>query len=47
MAKAVIELLKGAQLPIKSITTDNGVKFAAHKTIAQRQLNTTVYFARP
>lgn len=46
MAKAVIELLKNARLPVRSITTDNGAEFAAHKTIAA-QLDTTVYFAHP
>lgn len=46
MAKAVIELLKSTRLPVRSITTDNGVELAAHKAIAQ-QLNTTVYFTHP
>ena len=46
LAKAVIRLLTPFIGHIRSITTDNGSEFAAHKTIAKR-LKTTVYFAHP
>jgi IS30 family transposase len=49
-AKDVAQAVCLALLPykghIKSITTDNGGEFAAHKTICKR-FNTTVYFADP
>ncbi|MDD7317402.1 MAG: hypothetical protein SOZ80_01795 [Prevotella sp.] len=34
----MVEMLKGENIPIKSITTDNGTEFAAHEIIA-RELN--------
>lgn len=43
-AKMVYKLLLG--LTVKTITTDNGTEFAAHKMIAKK-LKTTVYFAHP
>lgn len=46
LAKAVVRLLRGAGLPVRTITTDNGSEFAAHEVIA-RELGTTVYFAHP
>lgn len=46
LAHAVVRLLKGSRLPVRSITTDNGSEFAAHGIIA-RELGTTVYFAHP
>ena len=46
LAHAVLRLLKGSGLPVRTITTDNGTEFAAHEIIA-RELGTTVYFAHP
>ena len=46
LAHAVVRLLKGSGLPVRTITTDNGTEFAAHEIIA-RELGTTVYFAHP
>lgn len=46
LAHAVVRLLRGSGLPVKTITTDNGSEFAAHEIIA-RELGTTVYFAHP
>lgn len=46
LANTVVRLLKSTGIPVRSITTDNGSEFAAHKIIA-RELNTTVYFAHP
>ena len=46
LAHAVVRMLKGVDLPVRTITTDNGIEFAAHEIIA-RGLNTTVYFAHP
>ena len=46
LAHAVVRLLKGSGLPVRTITTDNGTEFAAHEIIA-KGLNTTVYFAHP
>ncbi|MFC2530333.1 hypothetical protein [Segatella oris] len=44
--QAVVRLLKGSGLPVRTITTDNRTEFAAHETIS-RELGITVYFARP
>lgn len=46
LAHAVVRLLKGSQLPVRTITTDNGSEFAAHEIIAG-ELGTKVYFAHP
>ena len=46
LAHAVVRLLKGSGLSVRTITTDNGTEFAAHEIIA-RELGTTVYFAHP
>lgn len=46
VAEAVVRLIKGAGLPVRSITTDNGTEFAAHETIA-RELGVHIYFAHP
>ena len=46
LAHAVVRLLKGSGLPVRTITTDNRTEFAAHEIIA-RELGTTVYFAHP
>lgn len=46
LAHAVVRLLKGSGLPVRTIITDNGTEFAAHEIIA-RELGTTVYFAPP
>lgn len=43
LAHAVVRLLRESQLPVRTITTDNGSEFAAHDIIA-RELGTTVYF---
>ena len=46
LALTVVSLLKQEDIPVRSITTDNGTEFAAHEIIA-RELNTKVYFAHP
>ena len=46
LAHAVVKLLKGSRLPVRTITTDNGSEFAAHEIIS-RELGTIVYFAHP
>jgi IS30 family transposase len=46
LAQTVVRLLAGCGLPVRTITTDNGSEFAAHRLIA-RELDTTVYFAHP
>ena len=46
LANAVVRLIRESGLPVRSITTDNGLEFAAHEIIA-RELNTKVYFAHP
>lgn len=43
---AVVRLLRGSGLPVRTITTDNGSEFAAYEIIA-RELGTTMYFAHP
>ena len=45
-AHAVVRLLKGSGLPVRTIITDNGTEFAAHEIIA-RELGITVYFVHP
>ena len=46
LADTVVRMLRSTELPVRSITTDNGTEFAAHKIIASN-LNTKVYFAHP
>lgn len=46
LSHAVVRLLKGSELPVRTITTDNGTEFAAHEIIA-REFDTTVYFTHP
>lgn len=46
LARTVIRLLAPFKGHIKTITTDNGLEFACHETIA-KALGTTVYFAEP
>ena len=46
MAYIVVNTLRNSKLPVRTITTDNGLEFAGHKIIA-KELNTTVYFAHP
>ena len=43
---AILSMLRRFPQTVKSITLDNGVEFADHKTIASR-LNAPVYFAHP
>lgn len=45
-ADAVVRLLKGYRLSVRTITTDNGTEFAAHEII-EMELNARVYFAHP
>lgn len=45
-ADAVVRLLNGYQLPVRTIATDNGTEFAAHEII-EMELNARVYFAHP
>jgi transposase, IS30 family len=46
VASVVIQMLLPYKDHVRSITTDNGGEFAAHKLIAKR-LNTTIYFTHP
>ncbi len=46
VAKAIIERLKSKQVPIKTLTVDNGVEFARHEMIA-KELNCNVFFTKP
>ena len=46
LAKAAIQLLSPYKGNIKTVTTDNGCEFYAHKAIA-KGLDSTVYFADP
>jgi IS30 family transposase len=46
LAKAAVKTLRTSNLPIKTITFDNGLEFAAHEHIA-RQLKALTYFAHP
>ena len=46
VALAIIEILKSKQVPMKTLTVDNGVEFARHEMIA-KELNRGVYFAKP
>ena len=46
LAKAVRRLLRPYKKHIKTITTDNGPEFAAHKLIT-KYLGAVVYFAHP
>ena len=46
LAQAVIGLVKEAGIKVRSITTDNGMEFAAHEAIS-RGLGCKVYFAHP
>lgn len=46
VAKAIVEIMRKAALPVKSITFDNGKEFSAHERIA-KLLNTEIYFAHP
>ena len=43
-AETMIKMMK--DMPVNSITLDNGIEFAKHRSIAQT-LNTTIYFADP
>lgn len=45
-AHTVVNLLKELPVPIRTITIDNGLDFAAHKIIA-REVGTIVYFTHP
>ncbi len=46
VANAIISVLKNQQLPIKTLTVDNGWEFTEHELIA-KELGCGVYFARP
>ena len=46
VSNAVIQELLPFKKHVLSITTDNGLEFAEHKTIAEK-LNTTIYFTHP
>jgi len=46
LADAVVEMIREMNLPVRTITTDNGTEFAAHETITAR-LGAKVYFAHP
>jgi len=46
VAKAIIERAKALNLPLKTITGDNGTEFADHKKIAEK-LGIDVYFTHP
>ena len=44
LAHTVVRLFKGCELPVRTITTDNGMEFAAHEIIAM-ELKNKGYFA--
>lgn len=46
VAKLVVRMLKPFEHHVRTITTDNGPEFAAHKYIA-KMLHTKIYFAHP
>ena len=46
VAKAIIERAKALNLPLKTITGDNGTEFADHKRIAEK-LGIDFYFTHP
>ena len=46
VAKAIIERAKALNLPLKTITGDNGTEFADHKKIAEK-LGIDFYFTHP
>ena len=46
VTEALVSMLTALNLPIRSITSDNGKEFAKHEEIAER-LNTKFYFAHP
>jgi IS30 family transposase len=46
VTEAVVSMLSALNLPVRSITSDNGKEFARHQEIAER-LNTSFYFAHP
>lgn len=46
LSMTAIEVLKETNIPVRTITTDNGLEFAAHEMIA-KQLNTKIYFTHP
>ena len=46
VTEAVVSLLTAFDMPVRSITSDNGKEFAGHQEIAER-LNTSFFFAHP
>lgn len=46
LARAAVKVLRKCNLPVKTITFDNGLEFAHHEYIA-KQLKATTYFAHP
>lgn len=43
LAMTVVKMLREEKIAVRSITTDNGIEFAAHQIIA-KELNTNVFF---
>ncbi len=46
VTKAILALMRASQMPVHTITFDNGKEFSHHEKIA-KLLNTKVYFAHP
>jgi len=46
LAMTVVKMLREEKIAVRSITTDNGIEFAAHQIIA-KELNTNVFFTHP
>ncbi len=46
VAKKIIDLILMTKLPVKTITSDNGLEFAAHQNVTKK-LNVQFYFADP
>ena len=46
VTKAIVALIRASQMPVHTITFDNGKEFSHHEKIA-KLLNTKVYFAHP
>ena len=45
-AHTVVGLFRGCGLPVRTITTDNGMEFGVHE-ITAKELDADIYFAHP
>ena len=46
VTKAIVDLIRSSQLPVHTITFDNGKEFSGHEKMA-KLLNTKIFFAHP